>query len=316
MMRPMLLILPLMLAISCGAPEVGGPITITFSYLWGGNFGNGVGSWAAKGILEPLDAYMAKDGFDTADFVPAALKQMANEGKTYSMFLDLSEERGLGFYLGLYDSNHFWHRHDWRTEVEINRAFIAEVWERYGESGAFKGWYLPHEATDSSSLRILDINTALAEEVKNLTGLPVLISPYYMGRQDIAGSLRPRSPEEHQRVWEEIFARYEGLVDACAFQDATTDLLRLEDYTRATVEAARGRGIALWSNAETFDRDMPIRFPPTDWRKLAHRLDTVQPYVEKIISFETPHFMSPNSMWPSAQALYRRYLELVADRSR
>ncbi|WP_214326335.1 ABC transporter substrate-binding protein [Nonomuraea sediminis] len=111
----------------------GGPIQITFSYLWGGpeaqalekiiaefnagqkkivvkgvsspdfqkqlasmsgskgafdisdNFGNGVGSWAAKGILEPLDDYLAKDGVDTSDFVPAALQQMKYEGKTYSL---------------------------------------------------------------------------------------------------------------------------------------------------------------------------------------------------------------------------------------
>ncbi|WP_214326332.1 DUF4434 domain-containing protein [Nonomuraea sediminis] len=231
------------------------------------------------------------------------------------LFLDLSEARGIGFYLGLYDSNHFWYRHDWRTEVEINRAFIAEMWERYGDSPAFRGWYLPHETTDSS-LRILDINTTLAEQAKSSTGLPVLISPYYMGRKDIAGAQPVRTPEEHRRIWEEIFGRYQGLVDACAFQDATTDLLQLEEYTKATVEAARGTGIAIWSNAETFDRDMPIRFPPTDWRKLAHRLDTVQPYVDKIITFEFPHFMSPNSMWPSAQALYRRYQDLIADRTR
>jgi multiple sugar transport system substrate-binding protein len=111
----------------------GSPITITFSYLWGGpeaaalekiiaefnasqkaivvkgvsspdfqkqlasmsagkgsfdisdNFGNGVGAWASKGILEPLDDYMARDGFDAADFVPAALQQMKYEGKTYSL---------------------------------------------------------------------------------------------------------------------------------------------------------------------------------------------------------------------------------------
>ncbi|MFC4015120.1 DUF4434 domain-containing protein [Nonomuraea purpurea] len=235
------------------------------------------------------------------------------------LFLDLSAARGIKFYLGLYDSNYHWYRHDWKTEVRINRAFITEMWQRYGDSPAFAGWYLPHETTDSS-LRILDINTALAEEVKNLTGLPVLISPYYMGRPDIAGHTEPRtlprSPEEHGHVWQEIFERYTGLVDHCAFQDATTDPLRLVDYTKATVEAAKGSGIAIWSNAETFDRDMPIRFPPTDWRKLAHRLDAVQPYVEKIITFEFPHFMSPNSMWPSAHGLYRRYRELIEDRTR
>ncbi|MEU7892453.1 ABC transporter substrate-binding protein [Nonomuraea sp. NPDC049152] len=137
MLRTVSVLAGLALVSACGGgtadPEKGGPITITFSYLWGGqeaqalekiiaefnasqrkivvkgvsspdfqkqlasmssakgsfdisdNFGNGVGSWASKGILEPLDTYMAKDGFDSADIVPAALKQMVYEGKTYSL---------------------------------------------------------------------------------------------------------------------------------------------------------------------------------------------------------------------------------------
>lgn len=49
------------------------------------HFGNAVGSWAAKGILEPLDDYLAADGVNTADFVPAAMDQMTYDGKIYSM---------------------------------------------------------------------------------------------------------------------------------------------------------------------------------------------------------------------------------------
>jgi len=49
------------------------------------NFGSGVGAWASKGILTPLDDFMKADGYDTADFVPSALNQMKYEGKTYSM---------------------------------------------------------------------------------------------------------------------------------------------------------------------------------------------------------------------------------------
>jgi multiple sugar transport system substrate-binding protein len=49
------------------------------------NFGNGVGAWASKGILTPLDDYMKADGFDKGDFVPSAVSQMTYQGKTYSM---------------------------------------------------------------------------------------------------------------------------------------------------------------------------------------------------------------------------------------
>lgn len=49
------------------------------------NFGNGVGAWASKGIIAPLDSYLKADGVNTSDFVPAALNQMKYKGKIYSV---------------------------------------------------------------------------------------------------------------------------------------------------------------------------------------------------------------------------------------
>jgi hypothetical protein len=286
-------------------------------------------NWGRREWEQEFDTY-AEYGLDTVILIRAgmgsrlACPSVVIEGHLptlpvyvdlVQLFLTLAEERGLAFYFGLYDSDYHWHRYDWEAEVAINREFIAEMWDRYGQSPAFRGWYLPHETTDSS-LRIIDINTRLAEAIRQVSDLPILVSPYYMGRADIAGQrdhrTLPRSAEEHGRVWAEIFRHYSGLVTHCAFQDATADLLQLDAFTRATAEAANGSGIALWSNLETFDRDMPIRFPPTDWRKLAHRLDVVQPYVEKVITFECAHFLSPHSMWPSARLLFDRYQEFVA----
>jgi hypothetical protein len=167
-------------------------------------------------------------------------------------------------------------------------------------------------------LHVVEINQALASEIRTLTNRPIMISPYFFGRRDFARDDRTgvRSPDEHARIWREIFLQYEGLIDICAFQDGTAELDTLEAFTAATHDAARGTGISLWSNLETFDRDMPIKFPPTDWRKLAHKLDVVQPYVEKVITFEFSHFMSPNSEWGSARNLYRRYVEHVQCRRR
>jgi multiple sugar transport system substrate-binding protein len=49
------------------------------------NFGSTVGSWASKGILEPLDDYMKGEGYDTSDFVPTALQSNQYQGKTYAL---------------------------------------------------------------------------------------------------------------------------------------------------------------------------------------------------------------------------------------
>lgn len=49
------------------------------------HFGNAVGSWASKGILEPLDEHLAANGVDPADFAPASIEQLSYDGQIYSM---------------------------------------------------------------------------------------------------------------------------------------------------------------------------------------------------------------------------------------
>ena len=65
-----------------------------------------------------------------------------------------------------------------------------------------------------------------------------------------------------------------------------------------------------WSNVESFDRDMPFNFPPIDWRKLWWKMTAAEAAgVEKLITFEFSHFMSPQSSWPAAHQLFQRYCE-------
>lgn len=230
------------------------------------------------------------------------------------LFLELADRHDLRFFFGLYDSGYHWMRNDWRQEVAINRDYVKEVWDRYGHHRSFRGWYLPHETADSG-LRIMDLNRALAELVRTTAALPVLVSPYFLRRDDMASGAgrlgARRSLEEHVSQWEEILTAYQGLVDVAAFQDGTCAEALLDETLAATRRLADQYGITLWTNLETFDRDMPIKFPPIEWRKLVHKLTVASRYVDKAITFEFPHFMSPNSMWPSARSLYRRYQEYI-----
>lgn len=69
-------------------------------------------------------------------------------------------------------------------------------------------------------------------------------------------------------------------------------------------------GIACWTNAESFDRDMPIKFLPIKFDKLRLKLKAAaRAGLDKAITFEFSHFMSPQSMYPSAGHLYDRYRE-------
>lgn len=65
-----------------------------------------------------------------------------------------------------------------------------------------------------------------------------------------------------------------------------------------------------WTNCESFDRDMPIHFLPIKWDKMLMKLEAAKAAgIEKAITFEFSHFMSPNSCYRAAGHLFDRYCE-------
>lgn len=49
------------------------------------NFGNAMGAWASKGILTPLNSFIASSGMSTKDFVKAAMQQVTYKGQVYAL---------------------------------------------------------------------------------------------------------------------------------------------------------------------------------------------------------------------------------------
>lgn len=75
-------------------------------------------------------------------------------------------------------------------------------------------------------------------------------------------------------------------------------------------ELAERYGMECWTNVESFDRDMPIRFLPIKWEKFLFKLDAARRAgMQNVITFEFSHFMSPNSAYPQAGHLYDRYCD-------
>ena len=67
-----------------------------------------------------------------------------------------------------------------------------------------------------------------------------------------------------------------------------------------------------WTNSETFDRDMPIKFLPIKWEKLRLKMGlAAQAGYRNAITFEFSHFMSPQSAYLQAGHLYDRYMEYL-----
>jgi hypothetical protein len=223
------------------------------------------------------------------------------------LFFSLADEYGLKVFLGTYDSGFHWMRGAWWREVELNRAFIDEAAERYGHHPSFAGWYLCHE-TSRNDVNIVDLFNGTGRHAKSVRDVPVLISPFPQGAKQF-GAADVMSLDESFDHWDRIFAESSGAFDVCAFQDGQIHYQELTRFHEGIGELGRKHGVRIWSNVETFDRDMPIKFPPADWRNLRFKLEAASAVAEKVISFELPHFMSPHSAYPTAHGLFARYCE-------
>ena len=107
-----------------------------------------------------------------------------------------------------------------------------------------------------------------------------------------------------------VFDGIHDVVDACAFQDGHIDYDELDAFFTVNKKLADKYGMKCWTNAETFDRDMPIDFLPIKFDKLRMKLEAAKRAgYDKAITFEFSHFMSPQSAYLQAGHLYDRYRE-------
>ncbi len=231
------------------------------------------------------------------------------------LFLKLAEQYDMAFFFGLYDSGkYWWEQGDFQREVDINLQVVDEVWQRYGESPAFQGWYLCQEVSRKTR-KMIDLYATLGKHCKEVSGgLTTLISPYIDGPKAVLSSQSVLTKEEavstkeHEREWNEILDGVKGSVDILAFQDGHVDFDQLADYFAVNKALADRHGLRCWTNAESFDRDMPIKFLPIKWEKLLLKLKAAEMAgMEKAITFEFSHFMSPQSAYVQAHHLYRSY---------
>lgn len=233
------------------------------------------------------------------------------------MYLKLADKYGMKFYFGLYDSGKYWDTGDMSYEVESNMHVIEEVWKHYGERHkSFKGWYISTEISRGTRSAIPSFR-AMGKQCKDMSkGLHTFISPWIDGKKAVAasGSTLTKedavSVEQHEKEWNEIFAGIHEYVDACAFQDGQIDYHELDAFFEVNKKLADKYNMDCWTNAETFDRDMPIKFLPIKFDKLRMKLEAAKrAKYDKAITFEFSHFMSPQSAYLQAGHLYNRYKE-------
>lgn len=281
-------------------------------------------------------AAMKEIGIDTVVLIRCGLERfitypskiLMEERKAYrppidlmELFLGLAEKYSMRLIAGTYVGQRDWGNPeiDYEKETDLDRRVISEIWENYGKhSPAFGGWYLAKEICLYRE-NVVEEFIWLGRHCKAISpGLPVMISPGIAGRR----AWRPDQPEyhrgldfeRHERDWDLIMSKISGAVDIVAFQDGHCDLDELPQALSINRKLADRYGLELWTNTESFDRDMPFRFPPIKWEKMRLKLETARlAGIDKAITFEFSHFMSPNSFWLSAGHLYNRYREYLAE---
>lgn len=233
------------------------------------------------------------------------------------MFLRLADKYNMLFYFGLYDSGAYWDTGDLYKEVEHNKYVVDEVWSKYGvKHKSFAGWYISGEISRKTkgSIRAFRDLGSMCKSISD--GLPTFISPWIDGKKAVMSASAGLSKSDtvsvrqHEEDWSEIFDGIRGVIDACAFQDGHIDYNELDAFFTVNKQLADRYGIACWTNAETFDRDMPIKFMPIKFDKLRLKLEAAKrASYEKAITFEFSHFMSPQSAYLQAANLYDRYMQ-------
>lgn len=270
-------------------------------------------NWTFDQWRDDLDN-MQSVGIDTLVFIRSGYGQRTifpsdcfgtkYEDDLLGFILDEAAKRNMKVMVGLYLSTISWHNGDAKTEIELNRRFINEIWAKYGDRPAFKGWYIPQE-TSHDVLNITDVIKGLSYLCKEKApNLPVLISPYF-------GAEAPNNftVERHIEEWDSIFQRCGENIDICAFQDGTVSMDKMRDFYIATKNLCKEYNIAHWVNTETFERDVRRMYLPIPFPVLKQKLELHKEYAGKILTFEFSHFLSPQSIYPSAKNLFNRYTD-------
>lgn len=232
------------------------------------------------------------------------------------LFLSLADKYNMQFYFGLYDGGVYWDTGNLSYEIEANKFVIDEAWKQYGHHPSFKGWYLSMEIS-RQTIGATEAFRTLGLQCKQVSNdLSTFISPWIDGKKAVLASSHDLkkndaiSLEEHEKEWKEIFSGLQGSIDAVAFQDGHIDYSELDAFFTVNKKLADQYGLQCWTNAESFDRDMPIKFLPIKFEKLKLKLEAAQRCgYDKALTFEFSHFMSPQSIYRSAHHLYNRYME-------
>jgi hypothetical protein len=243
-------------------------------------------------------------------------RRHARLGGPVRAVLSAAAATGLRVYLGLHADPR------WPSDESLRRlppplddsVRAQALGELCRTSEACAGWYLPGEIDDQTwadpeRTRALAVHLwRSAAALRALApGRPVMIAPFYSGRQD---------PQAHARWWAQLMAGRP--FDVLALQDGVgtgrVSPERAAAYLRALAPVAAASGVRLWSVVELFRQlhgtprdDRPFRAEAASFSTVRRSLQAQRPLVEQAIGFAVLDYMNPQGS-RKARRLYNSYV--------
>ncbi len=242
-----------------------------------------------------------------------------------TIILKYADQHHIKVFLGLLSVDSWWnHTMDAAYLSRLAQResdFAGKVWHRYRSYRAFAGWYIPTELWDGSwnSEQVAALNRFLlriSAECHRLSDkLPVAISPFYSGTL---------TPPQFQALYQKMLHR--AGIQIVMLQDGVgarnlgeAILQRVVPYFQAMEKACKSDHVKLWANAESFhiEHGTPVntgstQFVPASISRLIQQLQMEAPYVQRIITFDLFHYMSPYR-GPAQARLYEEYRKWMKD---
>jgi hypothetical protein len=212
--------------------------------------------------------------------------------------LTFADEHGMRVFLGTLADDGWWRWDEGylKTSLARRKQLIRTIHARYGHHRSFAGWYFTEEVSGNlSSARVLQLRDyfrAQSDDCKSMRNQPVAFAPFF-------SDLTPL--ESMRRIYDTLL---DGSgIDVLMLQDGVgargwdRDLeARTVPFFRMFHEVCERRKVALWADVESFQRKDPAResgFVPTSPARMIRQLKAVAPHVEKLVTFDFFHYMSP-----------------------
>ncbi|MBC7326739.1 DUF4434 domain-containing protein [bacterium] len=194
-------------------------------------------------------------------------------------------------------------------------TLLKELWERYKQHPSLKGFYLPPELHYVSPIKPEEwkkVIDRLAEAVHSFSPNMKVIVPVGLYLKKVDSHWRRALPDVLAPFW--LPAIRESKADVFLLIDgigtALSDFQSSEDCQRWLAEECRMAKKELWIEVEAFD----TRYRSCDIERFKRQIAIALPYADRLLTFDIPHYLSPNALAPDGKELFGEYIQWIKSR--